>query len=56
MEKKEDTLYSPNFFDIDDELIDQEDLLYDYHEGMISLNDVAHEGHVAREERLPKSL
>ena len=34
IEKKEGTFYFPNFFDIDEEQIDQEAPLDDYHEDM----------------------
>ena len=54
MEKKEGTFYSPNFFDTDEEQIDQEATLDDYHEDVRSLNDIpdnGQDGHLIREER-----
>ena len=59
MEKKEGTFYSPNFFDTNDELIEQEAPLEDYHEYMRSLNDILDNGqgsHLIREERSTKKF
>ena len=54
MEKEEGTFYSPYFFDINEEPIDQEALLDDYYEDTRSLNEVLDEGqggHLTKEER-----
>ena len=59
IEKKEGTFYSPNFFDTDEEQIDQEAPLYDYHEDVRSLNDIPDNGqggHLIREERSPRKF
>ena len=59
MEKKEGTFYSPNFFDTDEEKIDQEAPLDDYHEDVRSLNgipDNGQGGHQIREESSPRKF
>ena len=59
MEKKEGNFYSPNFFDTNEEKIDQEAPLDDYHEDMRSLNDIPDNGqggHLIREERSPRKF
>ena len=59
MEKKQGTFYSLNFFDTNEEKIDQEAPLDEYHEYMRSLNDILDDGqggHLTREKRLPKKF
>ena len=59
IEKNEGTFYSPNFFDKDEEQIDQEAPLDDYHEDVRSLNDIPDNGqggHLIREERSPRKF
>ena len=59
MGKKEGTFYSPNFFDTDDEPIEQKAPLEDYHEDMRSRNDIldnGQDGHLIREERSPRKF
>ena len=54
MEKNEGSFYSPNFLDADDEPIEKEAPLEDYHEDMRSLNDILNNGqggHLISEER-----